>query len=80
MGFWTAIVIIVTLACLTSVINAWLHQRQHRRDTDQREDSVEKRMEALDKELRERIANLERIVTDEQSDLARQFKDLERGQ
>ncbi len=82
MNFWTAIVAIVTLACLTSIINAWISQRQNRRDDarNRETDQVSTRLEEMERELRDRIQNLERIVTDDSENLKQQFRDLERDQ
>lgn len=81
MSFWTAVVIIFALACFT-----WLRAQKHR---DSRIDHRSKprgerfldRDEDVDHEiekLRERIAVLERIATDERhgNDLAREIEKL----
>lgn len=75
MSFWTAIAIIVTIACVTSVLNTWLSQRRHHA---KERNTADDRVEALEQEFRERIQNLERIVTDASDDLEHKFRELER--
>jgi len=81
MGFWTAVVVLFAIACVT-----WLKGQRYRAlgdrngnrlDTDghtAREHELEREVEAM----RKRIAVLERIATDEKrgDDLARQIESL----
>ncbi|GGF51937.1 hypothetical protein [Alteromonas lipolytica] len=73
MSFWTAIVVIVAISALASMITSISkHKSKHAGASDN--------TEALEKEiaqLKERIATLEKIVTDPGYDLKKQFKDLE---
>lgn len=76
MTFWSAVVIIVFIVCLSGIITSYISA--HKAQGKSR-DSVEKRIDELEAELSERVQTLERIVTDERSDLRRQFDDLEKS-
>jgi len=56
------------------VLKAWMTQKQKDRDGD--DDAVRGDMTARLAELEERVRVLERIVTDERTELRRQFKEL----
>lgn len=77
MNFWTAVVVLFAIACFT-----WLRTHKYRTlglknggyDHAAREHELEKEVE----QMRQRIAVLERIATDEQrgKDLAREIEAL----
>lgn len=73
MQFWTAAVAIITIVMVASVINNALRQRQRKAD-----DELAARVDELAGELRSRIETLEQIVTDDKSELKRQFEQLDR--
>jgi flagellar motility protein MotE (MotC chaperone) len=77
MNMWTAIVLIVMAAMAGE---AWRHHVKARSsNADKLEiDRLEQRIAELEKELRDRIETLERIVTDDKSDLKRQFDHLDK--
>jgi hypothetical protein len=78
MGMWTAIALIV-IAC---VIGDALRRRWESRsgtEFSERLDAMETKIDALDDDLRERVQNLERIVTDRQADLKREFDHLDKA-
>ena len=78
MSMWTAIVLIVIAAMAGE---AWrVHVRGRSATPKQQElDALRQRLEALDGELRQRVETLEKIVTDDRSDLKRQFDELKRS-
>lgn len=75
MSFWSAIVTIVIIACLTGIVMSWIDAQKTR---GQNRDDLDKRIGEIESEFRDRVQTLERIVTDERSDLKRQFDDLEK--
>lgn len=76
MTFWSAIVTIVLVVCVTAVIRSYLDARTARGDD---RETLENRIDELESELSERVQTLERIITDERSQLHRQFDDLEKS-
>lgn len=77
MSMWTAIVLIVIAAMAGEAY------RQHVKSrgsvaSDERFDAVNKRLDEMESELRERVETLERIVTDRSEDLKRQFESLDK--
>jgi len=77
MNMWTAIVLIVIA---TMAAEAWRHHTKSRNSSADREviDQLNNRLDALETELRDRVATLERIVTDSKDDLKRQFDHLDK--
>ncbi|HET6592108.1 MAG TPA: hypothetical protein VFG48_04280 [Xanthomonadales bacterium] len=75
MTMWTAIVLIV-LAAIAG--EAWRHHIKARHSAPDREalDDLARRLDALDTDLRARVETLERIITDRQENLKRQFDNL----
>ena len=73
--FTTAIVLIV-LAAIAG--EAWRHHIKARHSAPDREalDDLARRLDALDTDLRARVETLERIITDRQENLKRQFDNL----
>ena len=78
MGMWTAITLIV-IAC---VFGEALRKRWEGKadgETAERLDAMEAKIDALDRDLRDRVETLERIVTDRKEDLKREFEYLEKA-
>ena len=77
MSMWSAIVLIVIAAMAGE---AWRHHVKARGSGINRDtlDEMNRKMEALNSELRDRIETLERIVTDDKADLKRQFDRLDK--
>ena len=77
MSMWTAIVLIVMAAMAGE---AWRHHVKARSTGINRDalDELNRKIEALDNELRKRVETLERIVTDDKADLKRQFEQLDK--
>ncbi|KHK92621.1 hypothetical protein [Novosphingobium malaysiense] len=77
MSFWTAVVVLFAIACVT-----WLRTQKYRALGNKRGDydhtAREHELEREVEEMRKRIAVLERIATDEQrgKDLAREIESL----
>ena len=78
MSMWTAIVLIVVAAIAGE---AWRHHVKARHAAPDRAalDELTRRLEAVDGDLRSRVETLERIVTDRQEDLKRQFDHLDKA-
>lgn len=76
MSMWTAIVLIVIAGI---VGEAWRHHVKARASGVKADeiDALKKQIDRVDSELRDRIQTLERIVTDRQEDLKRQFERME---
>ncbi len=55
------------------------HRKGHAPESDESLRLLEERIDRLEAELRERVQTLERIVTDRQEDLKRQFDHLEKA-
>ena len=69
MGF---VVMIVLIACTTSVIMEYLKTQRRKKDTDAESGDMAAQMDALE----ERIRVLERIVTENKFDLKREIDKL----
>jgi len=69
MNVFTAIVTIVAIGGVVVIARAWFESR--RGNTADRE-----HFESVEKELRERIETLERIVTDQREQLSKQIDEL----
>ena len=77
MGMWTAIVLIVIAAMAGE---AWRHHVKSRSAAPNRDalDELNRKINALESDLRSRVETLERIVTDDKADLKRQFDRLDK--
>lgn len=75
MSMWTAIVLIVVAAMASE---AWRHHVKARHTSPRQEelDELKRKIDELNEDLRERVETLERIVTDDKSQLKRQFENL----
>jgi hypothetical protein len=80
MSMWTAIVLIVVAAIAGE---AWRNHVKTKRASPNREaqealEALHRKVDALDRDLRERVETLERIVTDDKADLKREFDRLDK--
>lgn len=78
MSMWTAIALI----CVAGIIGEAFRRRHDRAGREEGEDQIRRlseRLDGLEAELRERVEVLERIVTDRQEDLKRQFDHLDKA-
>lgn len=78
MSMWTAITIIV-LACVFGEALRKRWEAKGSGDTEARLDEISAKIDRLDADLRERVQTLERIVTDREENLKRQFDHLEKA-
>ena len=77
MNMWTAIVLIVMVAMASE---AWRHHVKARGSGANKDalDELNRRLDAMEKDLKDRVETLERIVTDDKGDLKRQFDRLDK--
>ena len=78
MSMWTAIALI----CVAGIIGeAYRHRHKSTssKETNEQLEAMNQRIEHLEVDLRERVEVLERIVTDRQADLKRQFDHLDKA-
>ncbi len=78
MGMWTAVVV-VSLAIIIAGIFSDKGKRRHNEELAEELKKLRVKVNALDKDLRYRVATLERIVTNPQEDLKRQFEHLDKA-
>ena len=77
MNMWAGIVAVVAIISIAETIRA--HFKAKNAGAGKAEiETLNKRIENLDAELRNRIETLERIVTDDKADLKRQFDRLDK--
>lgn len=74
MSMWSAIALMVIAGC---ALEAYRARYAGKADEDRLAD-LEAKIDKLDRDLRERVETLERIVTDRKSDLAREFDYLDK--
>lgn len=75
MGMWTAIALICVAGIIAGAIND-KGKKKDREEFNKELGAMSDRLESLETELRDRVATLERIVTNPKDDLKRQFRDL----
>jgi len=78
MSLWT----MITLVSITAIIAGVYSDRGRKKHNEETLDETREllaRVDALEKELRERVETLERIVTNPKEDLKRQFDHLDRA-
>ena len=78
MGMWTAIALIV-IACVVGETLRKKYENGNGSELDEKLDSLNKKIDGLDRDLRDRVETLERIVTDSKADLKRQFDHLDKA-
>lgn len=77
MSMWTAIMVIAVAAI---VAEAFRHKNKDKlsKADQQAIAAVNRRLDSIESELRQRVETLERIVTDRSEDLKRQFDHLDK--
>ncbi len=78
MGIWTAFVVVSVVAIIAGVIT----DKGKRRLSEEIAEELKKlhaKVDALDEDLRDRVATLERIITNPKEDLKRQFEHLDKA-
>ena len=78
MSMWTAIALIV-IACVIGDVLRRRWDSKPNAEINGRLDAMENKLDALDADLRERVQTLERIVTDRDADLKREFDRLDKA-
>ena len=76
MSMWTAIALISIASILAGVLNKG--KKRHSEQTNDEIKELHAKVDALENNLRERVETLERIVTNPQEDLKRQFDHLDK--
>lgn len=77
MSMWTAIALISIASILAGVLNK--RKKRHSEETIDEIKELHAKVDALENNLRERVETLERIVTNPQEDLKRQFDHLDKA-
>ena len=75
MGMWTAIALICVAGIIAGAISDH-GKKQSSEKLDRELAAMQDKMDALEKDLRDRVQTLERIVTTPKDDLKRQFDEL----
>lgn len=78
MSMWTAIALISVAGIIAGIFNNKGNRRNSEETTDELRD-LHAKIDALEKNLRERVETLERIVTNPKEDLKRQFEHLDKA-
>jgi uncharacterized membrane-anchored protein YhcB (DUF1043 family) len=78
MSMWTAIALISVAGILAGIFND-KGKRRHSAKTTEELQAINDRIDALEKDLRQRVETLERIVTNPKEDLKRQFDHLDKA-
>jgi uncharacterized membrane-anchored protein YhcB (DUF1043 family) len=78
MSMWTAIALISVAGILAGIFND-KGKRRHSAQTTKELQAINDRIDALEKDLRQRVETLERIVTNPKEDLKRQFDHLDKA-
>jgi uncharacterized membrane-anchored protein YhcB (DUF1043 family) len=78
MSMWTAIALISVAGILAGIFND-KGKRRHSAETSEELQAINDRIDALEKDLRQRVETLERIVTNPKEDLKRQFDHLDKA-
>ena len=74
MSFWSAIVVIFFIFSVAAVISRYLEMKKS--DHHSEIDALRERLDAVEQDLANRVATLERIVTDRESDLKSKIAQL----
>ena len=78
MGMWTAI----TVICIAAIFGEAYrkkHQGSAGKETLEKLDDLAGKIDRVDRELRDRVETLERIVTDRKENLKRKFDHLDKA-
>lgn len=78
MSMWTAIALISVAGIIAGIFKNKGNRRNSEETTDELRD-LHAKVDALEKDLRERVETLERIVTNPKEDLKRQFEHLDKA-
>jgi len=78
MGMWTAVVVVSIVFILAGIVTDKRKMRRGDEITDELK-KLHTKVNGLDEELRDRVATLERIITNPKEDLKRQFEHLDKA-
>ena len=78
MSMWTAIALIC-IAAIAGEAYRKKHENRGQSAAGEQLDELNRKIDKLDADLRERVETLERIVTDRSEDLKRQFDQLDKA-
>ena len=78
MSMWTAIALIAVASILAGIFND-KGKKRNSAEVSKELKALNTRLDALEKDLRERVETLERIVTNPKEDLKRQFDHLDKA-
>ena len=78
MSMWTAIALISVAGIIAGIFSD-KGKKHHRQETIDELTQLRARVDELEKDLRERVETLERIVTNPKEDLKRQFDHLDKA-
>jgi uncharacterized membrane-anchored protein YhcB (DUF1043 family) len=75
---WTAIALIAVAGIVAGIFND-KGKRRHSAEVSKELKAINNRLDTMEKDLRERVETLERIVTNPKDDLKRQFDHLDKA-
>ena len=78
MSMWTAIALIAVASILAGIFND-KGKKRNNAEISKELNAINSKLDALEKDLRERVETLERIVTNPKDDLKRQFDHLDKA-
>jgi uncharacterized membrane-anchored protein YhcB (DUF1043 family) len=78
MSMWTAIALIVIASIVAGIFNDKGKKQDHATVNNELE-AINKKLDRLEGDLRNRVETLERIVTNPKEDLKRQFEHLDKA-
>lgn len=78
MSMWTAIALISVAAIIAGIFSD-KGKKRHSEKTNDELNELHAKVDALEKDLRDRVETLERIITNPKEDLKRQFEHLDKA-
>lgn len=78
MSMWTAIALISVAGIIAGIFND-KRKKQHSEETIDELKQLHTKVDALEKDLRDRVETLERIITNPTEELKRQFEHLDKA-
>jgi len=78
MGMWTAIALIAVAGIIAGIFSD-KGKKRHSKETIDELGDLHAKVDALEKELRDRVETLERIITNPKEDLKRRFDHLDKA-
>lgn len=78
MSMWTAIALISVAGIIAGIFSDKDKKRYNKKNLDELNE-LHAKVDALEKDLRDRVETLERIITNPKEDLKRQFEHLDKA-